>query len=399
MKWFLISVLITFFVFGVTIAYLRVGKPAYKKSEVRVKPYDEIERDWRASQVTEFEREIKKFEEPELQGRLNRALELVRKLKEPLPKNENDRVVDEIKNLVSDVSSDLVNIVERLRIRWEPNLQKVKVGKELYDNLCMTCHGVEGDSLSVTPEGLRTDLGDVIYARDFTGKYHRDGKVVFKFASDFTGEMGADEDIKLLIREGLAGTPMPGFPYLKEQELDAILEYIKSLNPRWKFFSTNRRIYPEPPEDLLTQTRVENGRELFKTFCSACHRNPEKGESPLAQPTAWYKFDKDGRITGGDSPFQVVSARYFGKEPLRRGKPEYIFAVIKNGIAGTTMTPWAHLGEENIWNLVAYILYLDGKKIQTAGGEGEKGAKVHVENHDKVEEGNESENRSDDSQS
>ncbi len=253
---------------------------------------------------------------------------------------------------------------------WKPDEAMVKRGVHLYENMCATCHGRNGDSLPVTPEGLKTDLGDPIYARDFTGKYHKDGKVVFKFGSGFMGELASDEDLKSIIKEGLQGTPMPGYPNLSERDLKAIIEYIKTLNPKWRFVKVESRYYPEPPDDLMTPERVEKGREVFRSFCIACHRNPEAGEEPLVQPSFWYEFDKDGNLKfeNGAPSFQAVRSRWFGKEPLRRPKPDYIFVTIRDGIGGTTMTPWAHLGDETIWNLVAYILHLqkEGGTIKNA---------------------------------
>lgn len=346
MKGILIGIVLSILAVGIPVLYIKTSHPAYKKSVVRFDP-KEVELKYRKEKVEIIKSKV---------GDNPKVLSLLDKLKNILPKEENNKIVDQIVALAPDIKED----IEALRIKWEPDPKKVEIGKNYYKNYCMTCHGVEGDSLPVTPEGLQTDLGYPIFARDFTGKYHREGKVVFKFASPFLGEMAADEDLIRIIREGLPGTPMPGFPTLTDTEISYILEYIKSLNPRWKFYKGEKRNYPEPPTDLYSEERINRGRETFLTICVACHRNVEKGEEPLEQPLAWLKFDKDGRILkDGDSPvFQSIKARYFGKEPLRRGSPSEIFVTISEGIAGTTMTPWKHLGEEKIWDLVAYIIYL-----------------------------------------
>ncbi len=365
MKGILIGILVVVFSIGVPTLYRNFGEPKYLVSEVRV-DNSEIEKKYRESVVSEILNKLS-----ELDGNeevVNRLKNLAERLKENLLLDENNKLVNEAKSLSSDIGrEDIANLFDKVFIRYEYNPEKVSYGKKLFENWCATCHGREGDSLAITPEGLKDSLGHAIYARDFTGKYHREGKVVFKFASEFVGEFASDEEIKRIIIEGLPGTPMPGFPMLEEKELDAILEFIKSLNPRWKFYEPKKVDLPTPPSDLMSDERIERGRRQFQTVCVACHKNVENGEEPIEQPLAWYKFDKSGRKS---DEFQSVRSRWFGKEPLRRGKPEYVFLTIKRGIAGSTMTPWAHLGDETIWDLVSYVLYIENKNLNA---EKEKG--------------------------
>jgi mono/diheme cytochrome c family protein len=354
MRWFLFGLIISGIAIGVPIAYSKFSKPKYILSSLPYS-YQEIERKYREEVISQINEKL------EGKGVSSEVKDILEKLKNNLGREENNKLVERLNSLLQD--DEIKSISSKLVIRWEPDERKVKIGKEIFENLCMTCHGRAGDSFNITPEGLKTDIGYPIYARDFTGKYHREGKVVFKFASDYFGEFASDEDLKKIIKEGLAGTPMPGFTYLSDEEINSLLEYIKSLNPRWKFASPQPKNYPVPPTDLLSEERIERGRRQFMTVCIACHRNIESGEEPLEQPLAWYKFDKKGNIItqDGSPSFQMIKARWFGKEPLRRGKPEYIFATIRDGIAGTTMTPWRHLGDETIWDLVSYILYIEKK--------------------------------------
>ncbi len=112
---------------------------------------------------------------------------------------------------------------QELTVRWEPDVAKVEQGRVLYGLRCATCHGASGDGNPITPEGLSVD------PRDFTGRSHSLKKVVFKFnTSDRPDMLALDEDLKKTIREGLPGTPMPGYPTLSDEEMDALLEYIKT---------------------------------------------------------------------------------------------------------------------------------------------------------------------------
>ncbi len=233
---------------------------------------------------------------------------------------------------------------------------EVEAGKELYETLCFTCHGYNGDAFPVTPEALSTQGGDRIYARDFTGKTHVNQKVVFKYTwGGYSGEFASDEDLKYIIRHGLYGTPMPGFDYLSDRELDALIAYLKTFNEGWKDYQPTPPPMVKIPVDLYSEARVERGRELFLERCIACHQDQEEGLKPVPQPTMWY-------VPGTDS-VMMVTARNFLTEPLRFPAPEDVYRTIKVGIGGTTMNPalWQDLDDEQIWDLVSYVYYLRNK--------------------------------------
>ncbi len=228
------------------------------------------------------------------------------------------------------------------------------LGKELYEANCMVCHGRNGDGYPVTPEALVTYGGDLIYPRDFTGKTHAAGKVVFKYTwGGFGGEYASDEELKYIIRHGLYGTPMPGFEGFSDRELEAIVKYIKSLNPGWKDYKPTALPEVKVPDDLMSSERIERGRALFKSKCTSCHGDPEAGREPIQQPLSWY-------VPGTDS-VQMIKARDFVNDVLRFPEPENIYRTIKVGIGGTPMNPamWKELSDSAIWDLVAYVIYLN----------------------------------------
>ncbi len=234
--------------------------------------------------------------------------------------------------------------------------EQVQLGKQLYETLCFTCHGLNGDGVPITPEALNTQIGDRIYARDFTGKTHMDQKVVFKYTwGGFAGEFASDEELKYIIRHGLYGTPMPGFDYLSERELDALIAYIKTFNDGWKNYEPTPPPDVKVPYDLLSQERIDRGRELFLERCIACHQDQENGGEPVPQPTQWY-------VPGTDS-LMMITSRNFLTEPLRFPEPENVYRTIKMGIGGTTMNPalWADFTDDQIWDLVSYVYYLRNK--------------------------------------
>jgi mono/diheme cytochrome c family protein len=220
-------------------------------------------------------------------------------------------------------------------------------GRLLYRVRCSTCHGADGTGNPITPEGL------AVSPRDFTGMSHIAQKVVFKFnTSDRRDMLALDEDLKETIRNGLPGTPMPGFSTLSDAEIDALLEYVKAFGyVAWKFKQPTQPALQVPPvpADLKAQRRVDAGRALFASRgCAACHGDIEKGGQPIqGLVTEWVK---DGM------PVPILP-RNFAAEPLRKPDPSDIFKTIRLGVKGTPM-PANAVSDEETWSLLAYVLHL-----------------------------------------
>lgn len=89
----------------------------------------------------------------------------------------------------------------------------------LYRRHCAHCHGVTGDGMGPTASFLSP------YPRDF-----RLGR--FKFKSSPTGTPPSKEDLKRLLQDGVPGTSMPSFRLLRDEELDALVDYVIYLSMR-----------------------------------------------------------------------------------------------------------------------------------------------------------------------
>jgi mono/diheme cytochrome c family protein len=280
----------------------------------------------------------------------------LQKLMNVPPREENNQIVEETVRFLGEVAipqvQDALNTladqyVKELEVRWEPNMEKMAQGRLLYRVRCSTCHGADGTGTPITPEGL------AVSPRDFTGMSHSAQKVVFKFnTSDRPDMLALDEDLKETIRNGLPGTPMPGFSTLSDAEIEALVEYVKAFGyVAWKFNQPTRPALQTPPvpADLKAQRRVDVGRGLFASRgCGACHGDVEKGGQPIqGLVTEWVK---DG------TPVPVLP-RNFAVDPLRRPNPDDVFKTIRLGVKGTPM-PANPVSDEETWSLVAYVLHL-----------------------------------------
>lgn len=95
-------------------------------------------------------------------------------------------------------------------------------GKRLYLTHCMHCHGVSGDGNGPTAKYLNP------LPRDY-----RLG--IFKFTSTTQTDKARRDDLSRTIKYGIPGTYMPSFMLLKDDELAAIVEYVRWLSIRGEF--------------------------------------------------------------------------------------------------------------------------------------------------------------------
>jgi mono/diheme cytochrome c family protein len=89
----------------------------------------------------------------------------------------------------------------------------------LYRRHCAHCHGVTGDGRGPTAMFLNP------YPRDY-----RPGK--FKFKSTLTAAKPTDDDLRRILVGGINSTSMPSFKLLPDDEIDALVEYVKYLSIR-----------------------------------------------------------------------------------------------------------------------------------------------------------------------
>ncbi len=110
----------------------------------------------------------------------------------------------------------------------------------LYREHCAHCHGISGNGAGATAALLNP------YPRDF-----RMGK--FKFKSTPLRTPPTDEDLTRILHNGIPGSAMPSFRLLPDEEIAALIDYVKYLSIRGQFERT-----------LLAEISALDGESLFE---------------------------------------------------------------------------------------------------------------------------------------
>ena len=227
--------------------------------------------------------------------------------------------------------------------RTEVDYELARQGRYIYERNCFVCHGPYGDGKGEMAKELP------IKPRSF-----REGW--FKFRSTPFDKLPTDDDLRKTITGGLTGTAMGMFSTLSHDEVDALIEYIKSLSRRWRKVENYAPALelpkaPEWFEDYRTvKEHAEKAKPLFQSLCSACHGQTGAGNGMSAA------LLKDG----WGNAVQPADLR---AEHLRcgDGAPD-LYRLLTTGMNGTPMLSFAGLSEEQRWELAAYVMSLRPKE-------------------------------------
>ena len=270
----------------------------------------------------------------------------------------------------------------------------------LYRQHCVTCHGVSGDGAGPTA-ALQNP-----YPRDF-----RNG--VYKYTSTAGGAKPAWEDLDRIIRRGIAGTAMPSFDRLSDEEIDALVEYVQYLSlrgetelyllslvvdedeypvdvdevmedavlPMADYWAEAQQAVVVPPPRPTYATHEEKmasigrGHDLYvskQAQCVLCHGPEGRGDGEQAdelydiwnQPKKGATPEQTKRLAQFFTlPIQRLRPRDFTEGIFRGGsRPEDIYWRAYCGIKGTPMpaggpAPGSSgvLEPEEIWDVVNYV--------------------------------------------
>lgn len=204
-------------------------------------------------------------------------------------------------------------------------------GARFYGLHCAGCHGRAGDGRGeVSPTQLPKP-------RDL-----RLGTI--KFGSTRGGQLPTDDDLKRILRGGLRGTGMQPWRF-RDQEVDALVAFIKTLSPRWRTEQAGEPVaMAADPWGGATAAARARGAALFagKGRCAQCHslgggEVPEHRDSPSLYGTLTAPDLRTGVRRSGDSPHDL-------------------YRVIAAGVGGTAMGQAVDtLSPEDLWALVHFV--------------------------------------------
>ncbi len=221
----------------------------------------------------------------------------------------------------------------------------IELGKKLYEERCLVCHGDKGDGKGLAGVFRREEKnGRVIeiFSRDFTVG-------VFKFRTTPTGCLPTDEDLVTTISHGIKRSFMPSYKdILSDQEREDVKEYLMTFSERWEEEDPCDPITVKMPKWVGSPASVAKGEKVYKEMkCWECHGYQGVGDGPKANEL---KDDMGKQIL----PFDFTSGA------LKRGSsPENIYITFTTGLDGTGMPAYEDSPpEEDRWHLVSFTLKL-----------------------------------------
>ena len=220
------------------------------------------------------------------------------------------------------------------------------LGKSIYEQKCTNCHGEEGRGLGIASDFLRPYPGDFVLG-------------LYKVRTTKTGSIPTDTDIRRSIREGMHGTAMPSWAsFITGDSLKAIVEYLKSLSPRFAEESAETVRVEKP---IASSARsIFKGKIVYEELgCADCHGDDGTGkgddvselEDDLGRPTIATNLTEPWTFIGGSS----------AKE---------IYLRLVTGMNGTPMPSFDDVvSSKQLWDLSNYVISLARKPVREMDAE------------------------------
>lgn len=287
----------------------------------------------------------------------------------------------------ADGTSNLVDIIDP---------DQLAHGAAVYNRRCAGCHGITGDGNGEAAPYL------VPKPRDY-----RAG--TYKFTSTPYGAKPHRSDLIRVIRKGAKGTSMPAFPWLPDEDVQAVVDYVKMLSYRgeleadvtriaeqdydadeeidsFEFTDSVTRIHnnweqaayqvmlPVTAQPKYTDETILAGRKAFLSKgCSKCHGEDGRGQTDWLSSefiAAQESLPEDKRQAinydtwGEAAPAADITARMLhgGRRPID------VYRRIFTGINGTPMPAFSQAlaqEPETLWHLVHYVQSIvEGREVE-----------------------------------
>jgi mono/diheme cytochrome c family protein len=241
----------------------------------------------------------------------------------------------------------------------------LNLGKQVYLEYCMACHGYAGDGNGPAAKG------SVPPPRNFT-------QGIYKFGLVKESALPTDEDFKRIIQQGLKGTAM--FPWdISDGQTYAVTQYIKTFAPQvWikgeETVGKKIEIQKDPYGLARKDFAVDKGKEIYHMVanCQSCHRayvsknelselNKKYNNEPLTefdedlyqlklQESEYYFYDSDERFT------KILPPDFTWHEIRSATTVEEIYKRLVAGVTGSGMPAWRDtLEDSEIWAVAYYV--------------------------------------------
>ncbi len=241
----------------------------------------------------------------------------------------------------------------------------LNLGKQVYTEYCMACHGAKGDGNGPAAKG------SVPPPRNFT-------QGLYKFGWVKNSGLPTDEDFKRIIQKGLHGTAM--FPWdISDDQTYAVTQYIKTFAPQvWENLDNEPSEPIEVRKDPFTIARkdfaIKKGKAVYHLVanCQSCHR----GYATLSELKALGKefgYDAPEELSSDYYEVKIQESEFYfhdDKERLAKYLPpdftwhelrsinslEDIYKRLVSGITGAGMPVWRDVIEDDeIWATAYYV--------------------------------------------
>lgn len=223
-------------------------------------------------------------------------------------------------------------------VKSAPSSPKVlALGKQLYNQQCAACHGVDGRGEGEAAYLLYPKPRDFVAAR-------------YRFVSTWE-RVATDQDLFDTISRGMPGSSMPSWGHLPAEQRWALVHYIKTFAEQPLVIKAQKNPNPDgsggegviqvPPAVPFDAAARAHALERYKDACASCHGATGRGD------TAEKHLDAEGYPI---RPRDLTAGIFKGSaDPVR------LYRHIVAGIPGSPMpmSDWAY--GEDAWHLVNYV--------------------------------------------
>ena len=233
----------------------------------------------------------------------------------------------------------------------------LNMGKSIYTESCMPCHGVKGDGAGVAAKGMR------VPPRNFK-------LGIIKFGDVASGDLPHDASIEKSLRHGLNGTAM--LPWdLKGQQMGAVIQYIKTFAPEtWigkdKTLGTQVVATKDPFGLAHRAAAIEKGKGVYHIVaqCQSCHQAyVTKSElnrlSMKISKESITDFDDDmyqSKPQDSEHGVMTLPPDFTWDSVRSASSVEELYLRIAVGVGGTGMPAWNDtITDEEIWAVSYYV--------------------------------------------